>query len=274
MEWKYYNYAMLPKGVAPHEDVDTSKIQDGSIWHSGGAPLFARWTSDFDCGYETSWWYVIKDNEYDIQNMKAKRRYEITKARRNFEVHVIDPNEHCETMINIHLEKLKTYPEKYRPSLDRSQWDFKKWNGIFFGAFLKNEDGVASDLCGFSLLSCGKKQIYFSLQSVLPYKERDGVNAALIDGILTHFQKELASGMYICDGERNLYHETFFQDYLEKNFGFRKAYCKLHIVYRPVIRWIIPALYFFRRILNKLDSISLVHRINAVMRMEEIRRGE
>ena len=274
MEWKYYNHAMVPKGCEPNEVVDTSKLQDGTIWKAGGGtPLLARWTSDFDCGVETNWWYVIKDDEYDIRTLKAKRRYEITKARKNFEVRVIDPQDYCDAMIDIQIEKLKTYPEKYRPSLERSRWDFKSWNGTYFGAFRKDEDGVATELCGFSLLSCGKKQIYFSLQTVLPEKERDGINAALVDGILTHFQKELSSGMYICDGARNLYHETYFQDYLEKYFGFRKAYCKLHIVYRPCVRWVIPILYVFRNFFKRLDHISVIHSINAVMRMEEISRG-
>ena len=36
MEWKYYNHAMVPKGCEPNEVVDTSKLQDGTIWKAGG----------------------------------------------------------------------------------------------------------------------------------------------------------------------------------------------------------------------------------------------
>ena len=44
----------------------------------GGVPLLARWTEDFDCGYETEWWYVIKDTPLDLSKLKKKRRYDIT----------------------------------------------------------------------------------------------------------------------------------------------------------------------------------------------------
>ncbi len=63
MSWKYYKHAMIPD-CAPHEIVDTTPIEDGSIWSSLGEnykPFFARWTSDFDCNHETNWWYCIKD---------------------------------------------------------------------------------------------------------------------------------------------------------------------------------------------------------------------
>lgn len=45
-----------------------------------GKPYLARWTSSFDCGHETNWWYVIKDTPFDINELKKKRRYEIRKG--------------------------------------------------------------------------------------------------------------------------------------------------------------------------------------------------
>ena len=53
--WKYYNHALIPT-TAPHENVKNLMF-DREFWENtrGGYPLFARWTSNFDCGYETSW---------------------------------------------------------------------------------------------------------------------------------------------------------------------------------------------------------------------------
>jgi len=50
--WKYYNHAAIPT-TAPHEKVNTQPIKDKTIWKMDGKPLFARWTENFDCGYET-----------------------------------------------------------------------------------------------------------------------------------------------------------------------------------------------------------------------------
>ena len=83
----------------------------------------------------------------------------------------------------------------------------------------------------------------------------------------------LANGTIICDGARSINHETHFQDYLEKYFDFRKAYCKLHIEYNPKIKWSIPLLYSMRKMLLKFDGIGFVHQINAVLKMEEIVRS-
>ena len=134
--WKYYNHAAIPVTA-----------------------LLERWTTEFDCGYETNWWYVVKDNPFDINALKSKRRYETNKGIKNFNVKEIEPMNYAD-----------------------------------------------------------------------------------------------------------------FQDYLEKYFGFRKAYCKLHIVYNPKVKWLIMLMFPIRRFLMKLDGIGKVHQINSVLRMEEIVR--
>ena len=106
----------------------------------------------------------------------------------------------------------------------------------------------------------------------MPAMEKFAVNAALVYGILNYYNEFLKSGGIICDGARSINHETHFQDYLEKYFGFRKAYCKMHIVYNPKVKWLIKLLYPFRQILGKLDEIGTVHQVNAVLRMDEIAR--
>ncbi len=80
-EWRYYHRAVIPR-TPPHVVPDLRPIEEGSIWKiwGRGRPLLARWVTDFDCGYETNWWYVIKDTPFDIDALKAKRRYEITKG--------------------------------------------------------------------------------------------------------------------------------------------------------------------------------------------------
>ena len=60
-----------------------------------------RWTSDFDCGYETNWWCCIKDTLLDMASLKSKRRYEINKGKKNFDVRLIDPVEYVEDIITI-----------------------------------------------------------------------------------------------------------------------------------------------------------------------------
>ena len=62
-------------------------------------------------------------------------------------------------------------------------------------------------------------------------------------------------------------------NYLEKYFGFRKAFCKLHITYNPKFNFAMKILYPIRKILLFGDKIGLIHQINSVLRMDEIVRG-
>ncbi len=276
MSWQYYKHALLSNNI-PSQEEDASTLQDKKFWKKWeGKVFFARWTTDFDCGYETNWWYVLKDDAYDIQSLKAKRRYEITKGRKNFTVKEICPADHLEALYKVQVAAFSVYPAKYRPTVDKEEFaqTCKGWTGTCLGAFSKTEDGGEGTLCGYAYLTRDRECIYYSVQKTISEYERQGINAALTDGVLTFYKDALLEGAYVCDGERSINHETAFQDYLEKYFGFRKAYCKLNVRYRRGIGLIIALCYPFRGILKKLDKIGFIHLLNGVMKMEELRRAQ
>lgn len=269
--WKYYNHAIIPT-TAPHEEPNMIPINDGSIWRIGGTPLLTRWTTEFDCGYETNWWYVIKDTPFDINALKAKRRYEINKGNKNFYVREINPSEWVENIYEVAVAAYATYPKSYRPNVSHEHFvsDIKAWNFYkVYGAFSIN-DGL---LCGYACLKKHKTYIDFCMMKAVPSHENLGLNAAMVNHILVDHANFLNDGGYICDGARSINHETAFQDYLEKYFGFRKAFCRLHITYNPKYELVIKTLYPIRKILLAGDKIGLIHQINSVLHMEEIARG-
>ena len=120
--WHYYNHALLPD-CAPHEKVDTEVLQTKTFWKKC-APniILARWTDEFDCDGETSWWYVIKDTPFDINVIKSKRRYEIRKGLKFFEVSIINPSMFSEELYRVQVDAYDAYPKKYRPSVDKTDF--------------------------------------------------------------------------------------------------------------------------------------------------------
>lgn len=267
--WTYYYHAAVPT-CALYEDPDISPIEDGSIWKMKNSPILARWTSEFDCGYETEWWYVIKDTSFNINELKAKRRYEITKGCRNFNVHRIDTGEYSDSICDVAEMAYAEYPGAYRPKIDRKTfclWFSDKSKYTVYGAF-----DVNGELQAYAVLRLNEKHIDFAMLKSNPACEKQGVNAAIMFYILQDMDVELQKGVFICDGSRNIYHETAFQDYLEKYFGFRKAYCKLHIRYKKGVRIIVNILYPFRKLLKVFDSIGFCHKVNGVLKMHEIAR--
>ncbi len=271
--WRYYNHAALPT-TPPHQEPDLTPIEDRSIWAlDGKRPLLARWTEDFDCKHETSWWYVIKDEPFDLSKLKAKRRYEITKGDKSFEVRRIVPKDCKETLYGIQVAAFSAYPEKYRPTVDKQTFfsSIDGWDSHHdaFGIFLRE----GGEMVGYSLLSKPLDgYVDFSVLRTDPQYERLSVNACFVAGILSFYEELLSNGGYISDGTRSINHETKFQDYLEKYFSFRKAYCRLRIRYNPKFGWLVKILYPFRKLLLLLDSINLIHQINSILRMEELKR--
>lgn len=271
--WKYYNYAMIPR-CPPHVAADTALLENRSFWKAaGGKALFARWITDFDCGSQTDWWYVIKDTPFDIQALKAKRRYEINKGNRNFSVRRIEPREYAGALWEVEIAAFSAYPEKYRPTAHRDRFfaGVESWqNHLVLGAFHRE----TGKLCGYARLEAmGERSVKFTVQRTMPDFEKFGLNAALVSAVLDYYRDVLGNGGYIFDGERSVNHETAFQDYLEKYFGFRKAYCRLHLKYRSPVGMAVGALYPLRKLLRALDGIGPVHSLNAVLTMEQIRRS-
>ena len=273
--WRYYNHAMIPEGQ-PNTEPDLKPIESGEIWADvhGGTPLLARWINDWDCGYETNWWYVIKDEPFDLSRLKAKRRYEINKGIKSFDVKRIQPKDYMEEIYSVQVAAFADYPEKYRPKVGHDAFlkSLAGWDeGIVYGAFCRE----SGELAGYALLyPNGDFWLEFSVLKTKPSFEKQGVNAAIVAKILESNRHFLEECGVICDGARSINHETHFQDYLEKYFGFRRAYCKLRILYNPKIAWLIKILYPLRKMLLKFDWSGMLHQVNAVLKMEAIVRSQ
>ena len=229
------------------------------------------WTTEFDCDHKTNWWYVIKDTPFDINSLKAKRRYEINKGSKNFAVKEIEPAKWCDQIFAVATAAYATYPEAYRPDISHDVFISKveKWNFYkVYGAFSVS-DGA---FCGYACLIRNGMCIDFCMLKAIPSYEHLGLNAAIVNQILVDHEDFLNNGGYICDGARSIQHETAFQNYLEKYFEFRKAYCELHILYKPIIGFALKTIYPFRKLLYKINGWNIISKINALLQMEEINR--
>lgn len=270
--WKYYNHAAIPT-TEPHETPDISAVTDGRIWEiSGGAPYLVRWTTDFDCGYETEWWYCIKDTPFDLSRIKAKRRYIVNQGLKHFDVKKINPIDYKRELYEIQVASFSVYPKKYRPNVNEGAFkqSIDDWkNFVVFGAFFRE----TGELCGYSILKEYNNWADFSVQKTKPAFEKYQINAALVFGILERYNTKLGDNFYICDGARNVFHETAFQDYLEKYFEFRKAYCKLNLIYRQPLGVVVALLMPLRKMLNRLDYFPAIHAVNGIIKMQAIAKS-
>ena len=274
-EWEYYNHALVPT-LPPHIDPDISWMKDSDRWkeYAGGKmPLFARWVSDFDCSGETEWWCIIKDTPFDIMSLKSNRRSLITRGLKRVDVSVIIPADYAEQMSNILVKEWKYYDDSYEEGNDRQKLtdDFKKLtmknlgNAEYLGAFLKDTD----TMIGYAIYNLFDDWIEYSVVKTDPEYLNTQVNAALAYfGVERYMRPGIK---YIHGGWRTMIHESNYQEYLMKNFGFRKAYCKLHIEYRPLMQIAVNVLYPLRGMIKKVKN-KWIYTVWCALQQEEIRR--
>ena len=71
---------------------------------------------------------------------------------------------------------------------------------------------------------------------------------------------------YVSDGSRSMTEHSNIQEFLMHNFGFRKAYCKIHIFYKWWFFVVIKSLFPLR---NHIKNRN----IRAILKMEEHSRN-
>lgn len=258
MNWCDYGFYITPD-TPPHLTPVIGNIPWGGYRH-----LIAKWTEDFDCLEETQFWWVIMDKPFDVSALKAKRRYEITKGNRNFYTKVIHPKDYADALYDVYLESLQGYknpsvqPQKsFEKQIDT--WE-KNETCVFFGVF----EQESNRLCGFADVYDWGRYLPISSLKTRVGSEKNNVNFALVYGITQHFDDRIRNGAYLCDGSRNALHETHFQDFLMKYFGFRKAYCHLKLRYRGAMNLVIAVMFPVRK---QIGKVSKLRKLSALLKM-------
>lgn len=267
--WKYYNHAAIPT-TAPHETPDTSPITDGSIWKISGSPLLARWTTEFDCGYETNWWYIIKDRPFDYESMPSKEKKSMRQALRKCCVKRINMMEYIDSLYDCYFSAVSAYKNSYYPvSKEKFEVNCKKMSNEFdCWACFGLENNI---LMGYMIVERYDDYCNISIAKFHPQYFKFQASDALYYTCLDFYLNEEKLS-YVSSGERSISHITGTQEYKIRRFGYRKAYCKINIIYKPSVKLLVNLLYWFRGVLRIFDKINFVHKINGVLLMEKFRR--
>ena len=197
MDWRYYNHAILP-ATAPNTPPDLALIKNGEIWKEfkDKKPLLIRWTTDFDCGYETDWWYCIKDNKFDISALNSNNRRKINLGNKYFDVKLINPFDYKEELYEIECLAIASWPWKYRPKNKKNEFieRLEQSSGInFFGAFEKG----SNKLVGYATNKDCEEYVEFLTQRVIPTYEKYKINNAIVYGICEFYKDRFNNGFFI-----------------------------------------------------------------------------
>ena len=264
-KWKMYNHAIIPD-EAPYAEPNKDDICKACRMKG----LFVKYTTNFDCNNATDWWYVIKDGNFDLSELKAKHRYEITSGLKNIDVKIINAENYSKELYDVYISATNSY-SGFKNSATyenfKAKCDNCKKNEFYYGAFQKS----TNILVGYALCVVHDDYVDFQVLKIDPKYLKLKASAAIVYTLLTDYLSK-ENIKFICDGERSIRHKTHFQDYLEKYFGFRKAYCKLNIIYNSKFYIILKLVFPLRKILDRFSNNAYINNISSMCKIEELLR--
>lgn len=265
--WRRHN-GVLIFNLSPHLDNDMSNVGD---LVSNTYAVMARWVTNFDCGIETDYWYIIKDSFNGINEYSYSTRKSIRKGLRKLDVRKISKKTLLNNGYEVYKQAFIAYKTlnklKDKDLFTREIADLdESWE--FWGVFIKEDNCtmvgysinyIADDYSDFSITKFHPDFLRFRLSDALFFK-------------MTEYYLGSRKLKYITGGSRNISHRTNIQlEYIRK-FKFRKAFCKLNIHYNPFFKILVNFLFPFRRLL-KLVPINFFRKIVVVLKQESIRRN-
>jgi hypothetical protein len=212
---------------------------------------------------------VIKDDPIVLEEVKSSFRYKINKGLRYVRVEKIDHRAYGEAIYSCYCKAQERYQahegfvqkEAFLQALEK---DSSEYYGAFFietgelVAYVKND--ITTDCVEMSVIKYDPEYLKYQISAAVTYQ-------------VLHDYLNQGRCKYVLDGQRAIRHKTNIQEYLEHYFGFRKAHCRLHIVYSPPMWVEVKVLYPFRKVIEKkAGNHVLLNNVASVLKMEEIRR--
>lgn len=263
-QYRYYKGAWI--FLEENKETLLSKEESKQLLKKGG--LMVRNIYDFDCEEETSFWFVIKDKIEDISELPFSARRNIRRALRFYNIKKISLKEFSEIAFPIITSAQQSYKIKCRV-INKNEFDemirnYEKESDKEFWVVERKDNGepvaisinrIKNDSCEYDDMKCKPEALN---DRTYPYY-------GLIFTMNKHYLEEKKM-KYINDGSRSLTEHSNIQEFLMHNFGFRKAYCKLHIFYKWWFFVVIKALFPLRNHIK-------IRNIKAILKMEEYSRN-
>ena len=263
MNYKLYKGAWVAED--PLHETQLTDNECASLLNGGG--YLVRNVFDFDCGEETSFWYVIKDKFGGMEELSSRNRNKIRKSLRLCEVRRISKQELLDYGYEVHRSAASAYrvkahvpsPNEFRNNLNqRSGKLFEYW-----GSFRRDN----GQLIAFSInriTDCASE--YQTFKAIPEFRTSHYAFYGLLYEMNRYYLEE--KGLkFVNDGARSITNHSNVQPFLIDTFNFRKAYCRLNIKYKWWFGIIVSILYPFRRFIK-------IAKVQAILNMEAMARNE
>ena len=251
---------------APHLENQLGQQEWKALLKQGG--FLVRNTYGFDGHNETSFWYVIKDQDESLEALPSRVRNKIRHAFNSFDYRLI-PFEMLqekgyaiveETYADYAVHDRKMNKDVFMDYLKQCHERLFDYWGIF--------DKETQQLVGFCTVTLWDHCCEYGMTGILTkYKKGNYYPYYGLYQYLNQYYLGEKHFRYVSDSARSITEHSHIQDFLIQNFNFRKAYCQLEVHYQSWMKLMVKILYPFRKIIT-------LPRIKAILNMEAMQRGE
>lgn len=246
---------------APHDEPQLKKEEWHALLKQGG--LLVRNTYDFDSPEETSFWNLIKDHFWGLEELSGNTRKKVRRSLEKLEFQRIG-------IERIEQEGFPIIQATYRDyainDRDMNQSIFEEYLDLckqkeydYWGIFDIQKDCFI----GFCANRVWKDAVEYGLVGILPEYKRE-CTAYPYYGLfysMNQYYLQEKGFRYVTDGSRSITEHSHIQSFLEEKFHFRKSYCKLAVYYQWWMKIAVKILYPFRKHINN-------PRVKAILNME------
>ena len=261
--WRLYRNTLIPAPLRP-VPVHVPQAEGHALLRKSGA-LFLRYFSS-SSAEPTLFWYV-GCAEYDFDSLSAKMRTKIRRAYKDCEVRKLDALWIAEHGYGCYSAAFQRYRHNTPVSaevftaehLDCATGPFEFW-----GAF------VGGNLASYAKCVVEREFVTMVASKIDPAYASSLPSYALMDTVLRRYVLE--GRKHMNNGFRSIDHETNRQEFLLQ-FGYRREYCDLRIVYRQSINLLVNVSYPAKPLIDRARLIGPVRKLRTLLAQEQIRRS-
>jgi hypothetical protein len=261
--WRRYRDILIPASGKP--EPTHLKFSDAQkLLRESRTYLLRFFTQRSDT--PTEFWHVLCD-DYNFEKLPGKMRTKIRRAYKDCDIRRIQPAWLAENGYPCYLAAFS----RYKGGRPESKETFQKnhSNAIdgpfeYWGAF------IGETLVGFAKCIVGEDYATMVVFKIHPDYTSSRPAYALQDSVLQTYVTR--AGKPVNNGFRALAHDTNMQEFVLQ-FGFRRVYTDLRVIYRPPLQSLIGMLYPFSSVVSRLPASRPIEYLKTLLKQEQIQRS-
>ncbi len=266
--FREYQKMIIPVGPVKF-NYQIYKEQERFLFKFFKNSLLVRLNYDFDKTTNQNWYSVICDMFLNLDTLSSNTRSKVKRGLKNCQIEKINSKFLLNHGYEVYLSAFKRYkdskPIKKNEYLKNMEVSTKYENIIdYWGVFEKKTGKLIAYSQNFIYdnIEVNYSTIKFHPDYLFLYP-----SYSLFFEMNKYYLEEKRFE-YVNDGFKSILHETNIQSFLIEKFGFRKAYTNLYIEYKPIISFLIKALFPINNTVGLFNS-----KLKALFELEKIKKN-